>query len=56
MSLEMLHTLPNVSYLAKVRNTDEVVHLEKMKAGSGGMEEQGAGEEVDNEVKMKQYG
>jgi molybdopterin-containing oxidoreductase family iron-sulfur binding subunit len=26
-SLEMLHTLPNVSYLAKVRNVDEIVHL-----------------------------
>ena len=26
-SLEMIHTLPNVSYLAKVRNTDEIVHL-----------------------------
>jgi molybdopterin-containing oxidoreductase family iron-sulfur binding subunit len=26
-SLEMLHTLPNVSYLAKVRNNDAIVHL-----------------------------
>lgn len=26
-SLEMIHTLPNVSYLAKVRNTDEIVQL-----------------------------
>jgi molybdopterin-containing oxidoreductase family iron-sulfur binding subunit len=26
-SLEMLHSLPNVSYLAKVRNTDQIVHL-----------------------------
>ena len=25
--IEMLHTLPNVSYLAKVRNNDEIVHL-----------------------------
>jgi MoCo/4Fe-4S cofactor protein with predicted Tat translocation signal len=27
-ALEMLHTLPNVSYLAKVRNNDAIVHLE----------------------------
>lgn len=26
-SLEMLHTLPNVNYLAKVRNNDEIVQL-----------------------------
>ncbi len=26
--LEMIHTLPNVSYLAKVRNTDDIVHIE----------------------------
>ena len=26
--LEMLHTLPNVSYLAKVRNNDTILHLE----------------------------
>jgi len=26
-SLEMLHSLPNVSYLAKVRNNDAIVHL-----------------------------
>ena len=25
--IEMVHTLPNVSYLAKVRNNDEIVHL-----------------------------
>ncbi len=29
-ALEMLHVLPNVNYLAKVRNTDEVIHVEKM--------------------------
>ncbi len=28
-SLEMIHTLPNVSYLAKVRNTDDIVELGK---------------------------
>ena len=27
--IEQLHTLPNVNYLAKVRNTDEVVELDK---------------------------
>lgn len=33
-SLEQLHTLPNVSYLAKVRNNDmEVVKVEEHKAG-----------------------
>ena len=25
----MIHTLPNVNYLAKVRNTDEIVHLDE---------------------------
>ena len=25
-ALEMIHVLPNVSYLAKVRNTDEIIH------------------------------
>jgi molybdopterin-containing oxidoreductase family iron-sulfur binding subunit len=28
-ALEMLHVLPNVSYLAKVRNTDEVIHSQE---------------------------
>jgi molybdopterin-containing oxidoreductase family iron-sulfur binding subunit len=28
-SLEQLHTLPNVSYLAKVRNTEEIETLEE---------------------------
>jgi MoCo/4Fe-4S cofactor protein with predicted Tat translocation signal len=28
-TLEMIHTLPNVSYLAKVRNNDAIVHLEE---------------------------
>jgi molybdopterin-containing oxidoreductase family iron-sulfur binding subunit len=28
-TLEQLHTLPNVSYLAKVRNTDEIATLEE---------------------------
>jgi molybdopterin-containing oxidoreductase family iron-sulfur binding subunit len=27
-ALEMIHTLPNVNYLAKIRNTDEIVALE----------------------------
>ncbi|MDQ6812915.1 MAG: TAT-variant-translocated molybdopterin oxidoreductase [Bacteroidota bacterium] len=31
-ALEMIHTLPNVSYLAKVRNTDEIVHIDEEKA------------------------
>jgi molybdopterin-containing oxidoreductase family iron-sulfur binding subunit len=31
-SLEMIHTLPNVSYLAKVRNNDAIVHLGEKEA------------------------
>lgn len=27
-ALEMIHVLPNVSYLAKVRNTNEIIHIE----------------------------
>ena len=29
-ALEMIHVLPNVSYLAKVRNTDEIMHVGEM--------------------------
>ena len=29
-ALEMIHVLPNVSYLAKVRNTNEIIHAESM--------------------------
>ena len=28
--LEQLHTLPNVNYLAKIRNTEEIIAEEKM--------------------------
>jgi molybdopterin-containing oxidoreductase family iron-sulfur binding subunit len=31
--LEQLHVLPNVTYLAKVRNTDEIIESEKHKEG-----------------------
>jgi Fe-S-cluster-containing dehydrogenase component len=31
--IEQIHTLPNVSYLAKVRNTDEIVGLEEAEGG-----------------------
>jgi len=34
-ALEMIHVLPNVSYLAKVRNTDELIAAE----GHGGAEQ-----------------
>jgi molybdopterin-containing oxidoreductase family iron-sulfur binding subunit len=37
-TLEQLHTLPNVNYLAKVRNTDEVIENEE-KMGEHGAEE-----------------
>jgi len=30
--IEQLHTLPNVNYLAKVRNTDEIVETEETQA------------------------
>jgi molybdopterin-containing oxidoreductase family iron-sulfur binding subunit len=36
--LEMIHTLPNVSYLAKVRNTDQIVHLVNEEETVGGTE------------------
>jgi molybdopterin-containing oxidoreductase family iron-sulfur binding subunit len=31
--IEQIHTLPNVSYLAKIRNTDELVEKEGDSAG-----------------------
>ena len=34
----MLHTLPNVSYLARVRNTDEIIHDKKEESTVGGEE------------------
>jgi molybdopterin-containing oxidoreductase family iron-sulfur binding subunit len=33
--LEQLHTLPNVNYLAKIRNTDEIIAEEKMGEHAG---------------------
>jgi hypothetical protein len=27
--IDQLHTLPNINYLAKVRNTDEIIEAEK---------------------------
>ncbi len=36
--LEMIHTLPNVSYLAKVRNTDEIIKHGEEKTTVGGEE------------------
>ncbi|GEO09620.1 TAT-variant-translocated molybdopterin oxidoreductase [Segetibacter aerophilus] len=47
-SLEMLHTLPNVSYLAKVRNNDAIVHLSEEAAG-----ETVGGQEGKKEEKME---
>jgi molybdopterin-containing oxidoreductase family iron-sulfur binding subunit len=35
-SLEMIHTLPNVSYLAKVRNTDTPVQIGEVQETVGG--------------------
>jgi molybdopterin-containing oxidoreductase family iron-sulfur binding subunit len=37
--LEMIHTLPNVSYLAKVRNNDQIVTLTHTEETVGGTEE-----------------
>jgi len=42
--LEQIHTLPNISYLAKIRNTDELISR-KGAHGGGGHEEGGHGEE-----------
>jgi molybdopterin-containing oxidoreductase family iron-sulfur binding subunit len=42
-ALEMLHTLPNVSYLAKVRNTDVIIESEQVQeteAGKAGKREE----------------
>ena len=39
--LEQLHTLPNVSYLAKIRNTDEIIEAHPEKGTEG--EEHGPG-------------
>jgi MoCo/4Fe-4S cofactor protein with predicted Tat translocation signal len=47
-SLEMLHTLPNVSYLAKVRNNDAIVHL-----GEEETQETTAGQKGKKEEKME---
>ena len=33
--LEQLHVLPNVSYLAKVRNTDEIIEKSHEPVGTG---------------------
>jgi len=55
--IEMIHTLPNVSYLAKVRNNDAIVHLEEEEkqettGGQQGKEEEqqeGQGQPVKKE-------
>ncbi|OLY91045.1 quinol:cytochrome c oxidoreductase iron-sulfur protein precursor [Cnuella takakiae] len=39
--IEQIHTLPNVSYLAKIRNTEEIVQVKRETAGG---EHQGQGE------------
>jgi molybdopterin-containing oxidoreductase family iron-sulfur binding subunit len=36
--LEMIHTLPNVSYLAKVRNNDELIAVKHAQETTGGTE------------------
>jgi molybdopterin-containing oxidoreductase family iron-sulfur binding subunit len=37
--LEQLHTLPNVNYLAKIRNTERHVGVEEKHLGEAGHEE-----------------
>src|SRR5687767_10228259 len=37
--IEQLHTLPNVNYLAKVRNTDELIETEETQAGHAAQSE-----------------
>jgi Fe-S-cluster-containing dehydrogenase component len=44
--LEQIHTLPNVSYLAKIRNTDEVIRFGHDAEGSGEHANQQSGEPV----------
>ncbi|HKG69997.1 MAG TPA: hypothetical protein VKA92_14080, partial [Segetibacter sp.] len=59
--IEMIHTLPNVSYLAKVRNNDAIVHLgegEKQETigGQQGKQEdlqEGQGQPVNKEPEHK---
>lgn len=34
--IEQIHTLPNINYLAKIRNTEEIVHKESENAGHAG--------------------
>jgi MoCo/4Fe-4S cofactor protein with predicted Tat translocation signal len=46
--LEMIHTLPNVSYLAKVRNSDAIVHL-----GEDEVQETAGGHEAKKEEKQE---
>jgi molybdopterin-containing oxidoreductase family iron-sulfur binding subunit len=50
-ALEMLHTLPNVSYLAKVRNNDEIVHI-----GEGEKQETIGGKQAKDEEKQEGQG
>jgi molybdopterin-containing oxidoreductase family iron-sulfur binding subunit len=59
--IEMIHTLPNVSYLAKVRNNDAIVHLEEDQTqetigGQQGKREdqqEGQGQPVNKEPNQK---
>lgn len=46
--LEQLHVLPNITYLAKVRNTDEIIEDEHH---SGGEEHEAAGHDAGGEHK-----
>ncbi|MGI8634055.1 MAG: 4Fe-4S dicluster domain-containing protein, partial [Segetibacter sp.] len=46
--IEMIHTLPNVSYLAKVRNKDSIVHLGEKEA-----QETTGGQQGKKEEKME---
>jgi molybdopterin-containing oxidoreductase family iron-sulfur binding subunit len=50
-SLEMIHTLPNVSYLAKVRNTDTPVHIGDEHQETVGGQEQKQMEHQDGKEK-----
>jgi molybdopterin-containing oxidoreductase family iron-sulfur binding subunit len=46
--IEQIHTLPNINYLAKIRNTDEIISKEE-----GGAEHAGQSEKTGTPGEMK---
>ncbi|MEO5562871.1 MAG: 4Fe-4S dicluster domain-containing protein, partial [Chitinophagaceae bacterium] len=52
--LEQLHVLPNVTYLAKIRNTEEIIDSKNHFGGHAGAEEHAAGEHKVEEKKAEE--